>query len=196
MRTVLKYLLITGALVGTIWVTVSVRIEGRTPYGHFRHFGGEKAVLTGWAWTKKNTSKGSSTAWDWTKQAASFSADKVSGWASAAYSGAQTKWAEWRAEDKPEAPVPQRKRRKKTAPKKVVTKAQAAPPAKGSVGKEEPEVQTGGSAKARVALLKAAEKKVNESTSHRLGRSTQIDRRISKDEALALDRLLSKRQAH
>lgn len=97
MRTLAKYVLLMSAAVGVAWASVSVEIDGRTPYGHFRAAGGG-------AWMEAVRS----------------------GWLSARES-AVAQWDAWRAPGAPEtatpkAPAPKRARpapRKDTAPPKV-----------------------------------------------------------------------------
>ena len=56
-----------AALVGVAWFSLNVRVEGRTPYEHFRAAGGETAVMEGLSWVRSQLARGGHAVWAWTK---------------------------------------------------------------------------------------------------------------------------------
>lgn len=147
-----KYVLYSGIGIGLAWTTVSVEIQGRTPYGHFLEAGGA-------AWVD-----GAHSSWD------------------GAMNKAGSRWDAFMQADK--APDKADKRRARPTKKsKTPTPSKKAPPA----------VQEASGAKKRVALLKAAQRKVEPKASRRAKTRTTLDDPTNKNDRAALDRLVAGR---
>lgn len=181
-----KTALISGLLVGIGWVSFNVRIEGRTPYGHFRSAGGERAVLEGWAWLRDGVTSGAHTAWEGTKSTASSGVDAMGGWLENASNAAKRGWtavsegggeAGGGAAPAPQAPPPRR----------AESSGRPAAP-------RVPAIQTDSGARARVQRLEQAARTAAVSAAPTAER-TRIDRRIAPEEKAALDDKLAARGA-
>lgn len=102
MRTLAKYVVFSGAAISLAWASVTVDVQGRTPYGHFLAAGGD-------AWVRD----------------ARHAVDGT--WADA-----QDRWRQWRTDDEGEDAAtakPRRKRptrRRSTTPERPATVQESA----------------------------------------------------------------------
>lgn len=148
------------------YVTFTIHIEGRTPYGHFRAAGGEDALLDAWGWTRSTAGVFAEGAWYYSKEAGYAVVSWVSRSAGAASRAARAGWDAWWEDDgRP-------RRRDRYRPRE-------GPPAKVNP------------ARARVRSLSAADGRKPVSPASK--RATRVDRHLDPNESAALDRKLSGR---
>lgn len=161
----MQRLLVAASVIGAVWICFNVRIEGRTPYGHFRAVGGENAVIEGWDWVSGHVSDAASAGWAWTTASAAEGWDAVIAW-----------WSS----SSDDAPSPSARTASVPAPARS-----SAPPAQRAPA---PEPTTEG-ARALARALPAPE--ASPADKHH----TRVDRRILPEEKQALEAKLAVRRS-
>ena len=90
-----RYILIFAVIIGLIWVTFNVRIEGRTPYGHFRKIGGEGAILRALKAAASSVADTTSKAWRWVRKVGWKIFSTVGTWFDNIKRAARAGWRAW-----------------------------------------------------------------------------------------------------
>ena len=95
-----RYVLIVAALISVIWVTFNLRIEGRTPYGHFRYIGGERTILRGLHFVGSYAYDIGATVVRWTRRATWVVFSYVGTWFDNTKHAVRAGWQVWQQSDR------------------------------------------------------------------------------------------------